>query len=164
LSCPIPECFVDLWKHNFGSDGPNPFDWQNKGSRSNRFVSWYDQDTSALSARDNSAGKLIPASPLTGCWWLALKEVAMSKRLTDRERLLSKLKHLSDSEIEEVLEFIFLVETKGRERAQREVADDDLLMILSSARENRRARQVFEWESARRRAEARASSGNVARR
>ncbi len=88
----------------------------------------------------------------------------MSKRLTDREKLLSKLTHLSDSEVEEVLDFIFLVETKRRERAVREVADDDLLTTLSSARENRRARQVFEWESIRRRAEARISTNSSARR
>lgn len=81
----------------------------------------------------------------------------MSKRLTDRERLFSKLNHLSDSEIEEVLDFISRVETKRHERAQREVSDDDLLTTLSSARENCRARQVFEWESVRRKAEARAA-------
>jgi hypothetical protein len=92
------------------------------------------------------------------------KEVAMSKRLTDRERLLSKLNHLSDNEVEEVLDFVSSMETKKHDRVQREVSDDDLLSTLSSARENRRARQVFEWESTRRRAEARASTNNYARR
>jgi hypothetical protein len=92
------------------------------------------------------------------------KEVAMSKRLTDRERLLSKLNHLSDHEVEEVLDFVSSMETKKHELVQRDGADDDLLKTLSSARENRRARQVFEWESARRRAEARASTNSYARR
>jgi hypothetical protein len=88
----------------------------------------------------------------------------MSKRLTDRERLLSKLDHLTDIEVEEVLDFVSRMETKGRDRAQRDVSDDELLTTLSSARENRRARQVFEWEAVRRRAEARAGSNSYARR
>ena len=81
----------------------------------------------------------------------------MSKRLTDQERLIFKLTHLTDTEIEEVLDFISRMEKKRTERQQREreVIDDDLLAILVSARENCRARQVFEWESVRRRAEAR---------
>ncbi len=81
----------------------------------------------------------------------------MSKRLTDRERLLLKLDHLTDSEVEEVLDYVSIMETMKRERAQPEVFEDDLLMTLSATRENRRARQVFEWESARRKAEVRAS-------
>jgi hypothetical protein len=88
----------------------------------------------------------------------------MSKRLTDRERLLSKLDHLTDIEFDEVLDFVARMETKSRDRGQRDVPDDDLLTTLSSARENRRARQVFEWESVRRRAEARAGSNSHARR
>jgi hypothetical protein len=78
----------------------------------------------------------------------------MSKRLTDRERLLSKLDYLTDIEVEELLDYVSRMETKGPDRAYREISDDDLLTTLSSARENRRARQVFEWESVRRRAES----------
>ena len=93
----------------------------------------------------------------------------MSKRLTDRELLLSKINYLGDHEIEEVLEFVSRIETSVQERTQpeisdrslrevgREFTDDDLIAVLSSARENRRAREVFEWEAIRRRAEARAS-------
>ncbi len=88
----------------------------------------------------------------------------MSKRLTDRERLLSKLDQLTDSEFEEVLDFVSRMETKIHERIQRDVIDDELLMTLCSALENRRARQVFEWESVRRRAEARAGANSSARR
>jgi len=81
----------------------------------------------------------------------------MSKRLTDRERLLSRLDSLNDKEVKEVLDFVSRIETKRYESAQRELFDDDLLVTLSSAVENRRARQVFEWESVRRKAEARGS-------
>jgi hypothetical protein len=92
----------------------------------------------------------------------------MNKRLTDREILFSKLDYLGDTEIEEVLDFVSRVETKMQERAQREITreitDDDLVAVLSSARENRRARQVFEWEAVRRRAEARATSNSSTRR
>jgi hypothetical protein len=88
----------------------------------------------------------------------------MSKRLTDRERLLSKLDHLTDIEVEEVLDYVSRMETKSRDRVQREISADDLLTTLSSARENRRAREVFEWESVRRRADARAGSNSYLRR
>jgi len=91
----------------------------------------------------------------------------MSKRLTDREKLLFKLDHLSDSEVEEVLEYVSIMEAMKRERRQpeyNEPADDDLLAILSGARENLRARQVFEWEAVRRSAEARAAGYSYGRR
>jgi hypothetical protein len=88
----------------------------------------------------------------------------MSKRLTNREKLLSKLNQLSDSEIGELLSYISTMEKGRRGVGNSETSDDELLMILSAARENRRARQVFEWESARRRAEARASTYRQAQR
>ncbi len=88
----------------------------------------------------------------------------MSKRLTDRERLLFKLNRLSDSEVKEVLNYISNLDVRRRDASPAESADDDLVTMLSAAYENRRARQVFEWESARRRAEARAiTQRNVAR-
>jgi hypothetical protein len=91
----------------------------------------------------------------------------MSKRLTDREKLLFKLDHLSDSEVEEVLEYVSIMETMKRERRQPEMSepvDDDLLAILSGARENLRARQVHEWEAVRRSAEAGAAGYSYGRR
>jgi hypothetical protein len=36
--------------------------------------------------------------------------------------------------------------------------DDNLISLLAEAQENKRARQAFEWESARRRAERRAAA------
>jgi hypothetical protein len=100
----------------------------------------------------------------------------MSKRLTDREKLLFKLDHLTDSEVEEVLEYVSIMEAMKHERRQDDVLsdqrpdglqdllDDDLLASLSAALENRRARQVFEWEAVRRRAEVRASTQHDGRR
>lgn len=93
----------------------------------------------------------------------------MSKRLTNREKLLSKLNNLSESQIAELLKYVIALE-KSRSGAGspetspqtptqtfHQTAEDELLVSLSAARENRRARQVFEWESVRRRAEAKAS-------
>ena len=88
----------------------------------------------------------------------------MSKRPTDREKLLFKLNHLTDSEIREVLTYISRFETMKRSLPHLEAGDDDLVSLLSGAYENRRARQVFEWESARRKAEVRASTQRLASR
>jgi len=93
----------------------------------------------------------------------------MSKRLTNREKLLSKLNSLSENEIGEILKYAMALE-RATERATERVgygdgvteaipqtSEDELLIMLSSARENRRARQVFEWESVRRRVEGKGS-------
>lgn len=87
----------------------------------------------------------------------------MSKRPTDREILLSQLDRLTDHEIEEVLDYLARLPRRSRERAQAD-AGDDLINVLSAARENRRARQVIEWERVRRRAEVKASAQNYAAR
>lgn len=88
----------------------------------------------------------------------------MSKRLTDREKLLFKLGHLTDSQVKDVLNYISKLDVRKRDISPSESPDDDLVTMLSAAYENRRARQVFEWESARRRAEARAiAQRNAAR-
>ena len=88
----------------------------------------------------------------------------MSKRLTNREKLLSKLNNFSENEIGELLIIIATLEKGGHgDGASDAVAqtstytEDELLTLLSAARENRRARQVFEWESVRRRVEGKAS-------
>jgi hypothetical protein len=91
----------------------------------------------------------------------------MSKRLTNREKLLSKLNNLSENEIGEILKYAMALE-KATERALvgygdgvaeaiPQTSEDELLIMLSAARENRRARQVFEWESVRRRVEGKGS-------
>lgn len=88
----------------------------------------------------------------------------MSKRLTDRECLLRKFQQMTDREIEDVLDYVSLMERANHQQRQRDtpnnpklaqgqLTEDELLVSLSNAYENRRALQVFEWESARRRAE-----------
>ncbi|MGH9767455.1 MAG: hypothetical protein ACREAB_08485 [Blastocatellia bacterium] len=85
----------------------------------------------------------------------------MSKRLTNREKLLSKLSTFSENEIGELLKYAATLEKSGYGDTTPEpiaqTSEDELLILLSAARENRRARQVFEWESARRRVEVKAS-------
>jgi hypothetical protein len=89
------------------------------------------------------------------------KEAIMSKRLTNREKLLSKLNNLSENEIGEILKYAMTLERAtervgygdGVTEAIPQTSEDELLIMLSAARENRRARQVFEWESVRRRVE-----------
>jgi len=84
----------------------------------------------------------------------------MSKRLSNREKLLSKLNNFTETEIGELLKYAGTLE-RGRQgeavpEAIAQTSEDELLILLSAARENRRARQVFEWESIRRRAEVKA--------
>ena len=88
----------------------------------------------------------------------------MGKRLTNREKLSFKLDHLNDQEVQEVLDYVSIMEAMKRERAQPEILEDELLALLSTAQENRRARQVFEWEAVRRRSDARASAQHYAQR
>lgn len=98
----------------------------------------------------------------------------MSKRLTDRERLFHKLQQMTDIEVEDVLDYLSLLERNKNQQAERGVmgtmkdqrtfqtnqsSDDELLALLSSAYENRRACQVFEWEAARRKSEIKIGSG-----
>jgi len=88
----------------------------------------------------------------------------MSKRLTNREKLLSKLNNFSESEIGEILKYALTLERTHERIGYGDgvteaipQSEDDLLIMLSSARENRRARQVFEWESVRRKVEGKGS-------
>lgn len=89
----------------------------------------------------------------------------MSKRLTNRENLLHKLQQMSDSEVEDILDYVSLLERTKQRQGERGVlrdlktsahspaSDDELLAMLSAAYENRRACQVFEWEATRRKSE-----------
>lgn len=97
----------------------------------------------------------------------------MSKRLTDRENLLHKLQQMTDNEVEDVLDYVSLLERAKHKQNERGVlrdhkaslyspaSDDELLAMLSTAYENRRACQVFEWEATRRNSEIK--TGNYAR-
>ena len=82
----------------------------------------------------------------------------MAKRLTERQHLAVKLESLSDTEVAEVLDYIGIMESMRRASVAPGLWEDELIALLAEARENRRARQAFEWEVARRRAERRAGS------
>lgn len=80
----------------------------------------------------------------------------MAKRQNDRQHLLNKIDSLEDGQIQDLLEYISKIESTNRTPAPRSLRDDDLIAMLADAHENRRARQAFEWEAVRRRAERRA--------
>ena len=81
----------------------------------------------------------------------------MDDTVNQRQFLALKLEALSESEVGEVLDYISVIESMRRPRAAPFSFDDEVLMALADARENRRARQAFEWESVRRKAEKRAA-------
>jgi hypothetical protein len=81
----------------------------------------------------------------------------MANNVNERQFLASKLEALSDSEVGEVLDYVSGIEAKRRLKTAT-VLDDELLTALVDALENRRARQAFEWEAVRRKAEKRAAS------
>jgi hypothetical protein len=82
----------------------------------------------------------------------------MANNVNQRQFLASKVEALSESEVGEVLDYISAIESKRRPGTPPTAADDELLTTLADARENRRARQAFEWEAARRKAEKRAAT------
>jgi hypothetical protein len=76
-----------------------------------------------------------------------------------RQFLASKLEALTESEVGEVLDYISVMESSQRPRnTSTAVSEDELLTTLAEARENCRARQAFEWEAVRRKAEKRAAA------
>jgi hypothetical protein len=78
----------------------------------------------------------------------------MAKRITKRQLLGMKLESLDDVEVQEVLDYLTVIETLRRCRNPA-ARQDDIVELLAEAQENRRARQAFEWEVTRRRAERR---------
>ena len=87
----------------------------------------------------------------------------MARRITERQRLALKLEHLSDTEVHEVLDYISIMESMRRASAVPSNWDDELIALLAGSEENERARQAFEWESVRRRAERKAALTLAAR-
>lgn len=82
----------------------------------------------------------------------------MGRTVNQRQFLAQKLETLNDSEVREVLDYISAMETTRRSRTVSSPWDDEVLSVLADARENQRARQAFEWESVRRKAEKRAAA------
>ena len=90
----------------------------------------------------------------------------MGKAVSQRQLLARKLEALNESEVCEVLDYISTMESSGessgeslgRAKSSSSTGDDEVLTALADARENRRARQAFEWEVVRRKAEKRAAA------
>jgi len=82
----------------------------------------------------------------------------MGKTVSQRQLLARKLEALNESEVCEVLDYISTIETSRRVKPAQSAGDDEVLTALADARENRRARQAFEWEVVRRKAEKRAAA------
>jgi hypothetical protein len=82
----------------------------------------------------------------------------MANNTNPRQFLASKLEALSETEVGEVLDYISTMESSRRVKTTSGSLDDEFVMDLADARENRRARQAFEWEAVRRKAEKRAAA------
>ena len=82
----------------------------------------------------------------------------MANNVNQRQFLALKLDALSESEVGEVLDYISVLESSRRSKAMPTIGEDEVLTALADARENRRARQAFEWEAVRRKAERRAAA------
>ena len=82
----------------------------------------------------------------------------MADTVNQRQFLALKLEALSESEVGEVLDYISVIESMRRSKSTPLVFDDEVLTALAEALENRRARQAFEWEVVRRKAEKRAAA------
>ena len=81
----------------------------------------------------------------------------MGNTINQRQSLASKIDALSETELEEVLDYVSMIESTRRSMGATTGFEEELLTTLADAHENRRARQAFEWESVRRKAERRAS-------
>ena len=82
----------------------------------------------------------------------------MANTGSKRQFLALKLEALSESEVGEVLDYVSLIESTRRSKTTPLVLDDEVVAALADAHENRRARQAFEWEAVRRKAERRAAA------
>ena len=82
----------------------------------------------------------------------------MADTVNQRQFLALKLEALSESELREVLDYVSVIESMRRSKPTPFSFDDDVLTALADAPENRRARQAFEWEVVRRKAEKRAAA------
>jgi hypothetical protein len=82
----------------------------------------------------------------------------MGKPVSQRQLLAVKLESLNESEVCEVLDYISTMESSRRIKTTTPASEDEVLTALADARENRRARQAFEWEVVRRKAEKRAAA------
>jgi hypothetical protein len=62
----------------------------------------------------------------------------------------NEINKLNENESLAVLDYISTLLTKRSSKSKNNQSNDDLIVSLSDAYENKRARQVFEWERVRR--------------
>lgn len=82
----------------------------------------------------------------------------MGRTVSQRQFLVQKLETLNDAEVREVLDYISTIESTRRSKTVSPTWEDEVLSVLADALENQRARQAFEWEAVRRKAEKRAAA------
>ena len=82
----------------------------------------------------------------------------MANTTNQRQFLASKVEALTETEVGEVLDYISTMESSRRAKVTSGTLDDEVVLDLADAQENRRARQAFEWEAVRRKAEKRAAA------
>ncbi|PYS74889.1 MAG: hypothetical protein DMF69_00400 [Acidobacteria bacterium] len=85
----------------------------------------------------------------------------MATIASQRQFLALKLDALTETEVQEVLDYIAIMESMRRSRMVPSIWEDEVVAVLADARENRRARQAFEWEAVRRKAERRAVAKSI---
>lgn len=85
----------------------------------------------------------------------------MANNTNQRQFLASKVEALTETEVGEVLDYISTMESSRRAKITSSTLDDEVVMDLADAQENRRARQAFEWEAVRRKAERAAARGGA---
>ncbi len=77
----------------------------------------------------------------------------MGESTNNRQLLKRKTETLTEAESAAVLDYISMIESLREPPALGNLFDDDIVKSLEEARENRRARVVFEWDRIRRRAD-----------
>jgi hypothetical protein len=82
----------------------------------------------------------------------------MANTTNQRQFLASKVEALTETEVGEVLDYISTMESDRKAKITSGTLEDEVVMALAEAQENRRARQAFEWEAVRRKAEKRAAA------
>lgn len=68
----------------------------------------------------------------------------------EKTNVASEITKLNETESLAVLDYISALLTKRSFKSKSNSSNDDLIVSLSDAYENKRARQVFEWERVRR--------------
>lgn len=66
------------------------------------------------------------------------------------QNIASQIENLNEKEVSNVATYISQLLSARTAKQSEPQSNDDLIVFLSNKRENQRARQVFEWEKARR--------------